>query len=158
MQVLIIDEKTDRRDRTMMASLERNIFATATANLAVGEEALTRLPVDVLVASADAFGDALGDLLGLAEERNTSLTTVLWSQNVGWDMDTLAEAFPTLCAVLGTEVTPELAIRIGLSGAQTAMTQQFQPTSARAPFPVPEPRGRDLSLPSAAELLARSAA
>lgn len=158
MQVLIIDEKTDRRDRTMMASLERNIFATATANLAVGEEALTRLPVDVLVASADAFGDALGDLLGLAEERNSGLTTVLWSQNVNWDLDTLSEAFPTLCAVLGTEVTPELAMQIGLAGAQNAMAHGAETMETRAPFPVPEPRGRDLSLPSAAELQARSAA
>ena len=158
MQILIIDEKTERRDRTMMASLERNIFATATANLAVGEEALTRLPVDVLVASTDAFGDALGDLLGLAEERNPGLTTVLWSQNVGWDMDTLSEAFPTLCAVLGTEVTPDLALRIGLSGAQSTVKQPETDQQLRAPYPVPQPRGRDLSLPSAAELQARSAA
>ncbi|MEL6566246.1 MAG: hypothetical protein AAGK30_11260 [Pseudomonadota bacterium] len=158
MQVLIIDEKTERRDRTMMASLERNIFATATANLAVGEEALTRLPVDVLVASADAFGDALGDLLGLAEERNAGLTTVLWSQNVSWDLDTLSEAFPTLCAVLGTEVTPDLAMQIGLSGAQNALAHGIHAPLPRSPYPVPQPRGRDLSLPSPAELQARSAA
>ena len=159
MQVLIIDEKTERRDRTMMASLERNIFATATANLAVGEEALTRLPVDVLIASTDAFGDALGDLLGLAEERNTGLTTVLWSQNVSWDLDTLAEAFPTLCAVLGTEVKPELALRLGVAGALSAISQEQQDApQMRPPFPVPAPRGRDLSLPSPAELQARSAA
>lgn len=158
MQVLIIDEKTERRDRTMMASLERNIFATATANLAVGEEALTRLPVDVLVASADAFGDALGDLLGLAEERNAGLTTILWSQQVGWDLDMLSEAFPTLCAVLGTEVSPDLALQIGISGAQSTVTQADDVWQMRTPYPAPEPRGRDLSLPTAAELLARSAA
>lgn len=158
MQVLIIDEKTERRDRTMMASLERNIFATATANLAVGEEALTRLPIDVLVASADAFGDALGDLLGLAEERNAGLTTILWSQNVDWDLDTLSEAFPTLCAVLGTEVTPDLAMQIGLSGAQSTVTHDHLSSQIRARHPVPQPLGRDLSLPSPAELQARSAA
>ncbi len=158
MQVLIIDEKTERRDRTMMASLERNIFATATANLAVGEEALTRMPIDVLVASADAFGDALGDLLGLAEERNTGLTTVLWSQNVNWDLDTLSEAFPTLCAVLGTEVTPELAMQIGVAGAQNAHITEMDMSQIRPTSPVPQPRGRDLSLPSPAELQARSAA
>ena len=158
MQVLIIDEKTERRDRTLMASLERNIFATATANLAVGEEALTRLPVDVLVASVDAFGDALGDLLGLTEERNAGLATVLWSQNVSWDLDTLAEAFPTLCAVLGTEVTPELAMQIGLSGAQSSYGQDAMPGQIRPRQPIPQPRGRDLSMPSPAELLARSAA
>ena len=158
MLVLIIDDKTERRDRTMMASLERNMFATATANLAVGEEALTRLPVDILIASTDAFGDALGDLLGLAEERNAGLSTILWSQNVGWDMDTLSEAFPTLCAVLGTEVTPDLAMQIGLSGAQCAVASEAAEYQMRAPFPAPPPRGRDLSLPSAAELQARSAA
>lgn len=157
MQVLIIDERTERRDRTMMAGLERNIFSTATANLAVGEEALTRLPVDILVASAGAFGDALGDLMGLAEERNAGLTTILWSQDVNWDLDTLSEAFPSLCAVLGNDVGPDLALRIGLSGAQNVVTSAQATMAEHNSHPIP-PIYRDQPLPSTAHLEARSAA
>ena len=158
MQVLIIDDKTERRDRTMMAALERNIFVTATANLAVGEEALTRLPVDVLLASSSALGDALGDMLGLAEERNSGLVTVLWSHHVDWDMDTLSEAFPTLCAVLGTEVSADLALRLGLSGAQNAMAHGRENPVPRARDMMGHVPTFDQRLPSAAELQARSAA
>ncbi|MEM6758245.1 MAG: hypothetical protein AAF601_02075 [Pseudomonadota bacterium] len=157
MQVLIIDERTERRDRTMMAGLERNIFSTATANLAVGEEALTRLPVDILVASSSAFGDALGDLLGLAEERNPGLTTVLWSQDVNWDLDMLSEAFPSLCAVLGDDVGADLALRIGLSGARSSVAAAQEAASHQETYPIPQ-AFIDAPLPSSHELAARSAA
>ena len=93
----------------------------------------------------------------MAEERNPGLTTVLWSQDVNWDLDTLAEAFPSLCAVLGDDVGADLALRIGLSGARSIVAAAQEAASQHPAYPIPQ-AFVDAPLPSSIELEARTAA
>lgn len=114
MQLLVVDRDIARQNAAVIAGLEAGLFTTGTASLQVAEEVLTRMPVGVLLADAGTLDDALGDLLGLAEDRNPGLCTVLYSTNVASDLGELPGAFPSLVAVLDPALPPSIALRLGL--------------------------------------------
>ncbi|MEO0938473.1 MAG: hypothetical protein AAFY38_09990 [Pseudomonadota bacterium] len=117
MQLLVIDRDMVRLERAVMVGLGQGFFATGTGSLRVAEEVLTRMPVDLLMAEAETMEDALGDLLGLAEERNEGLRSVLLSQSVARHHDELADAFGSLVAVLDSSIDPAVALKMALPRA-----------------------------------------
>ena len=124
MQLLVIDRDSHRQERAVIAGLEAGFFATGTGSLCVAEEVLTRLPIDVLLADAETMEDALGDLLGLAEERNTDVRPVLFSTDVAGDLGALSEPFPSLAAVLDPRLDPALALRLGMPAPSGLKVQE----------------------------------
>ncbi|MEL6205494.1 MAG: hypothetical protein AAFR47_09305, partial [Pseudomonadota bacterium] len=114
MQLLVVDRDIARQEQAVIAGLEAGMFTTGTASLQVAEEVLTRMPVGVLLADAATLDDALGDLLGLAEDRNPGLRSVLYSTDLAGDLGELPDPFPSLVAVLDPALPPAIALRLGL--------------------------------------------
>ncbi len=137
MQLLSVDRNSARCKRTTVLGLERGFLATGTACLRAAEEALTHFDVDILVADAETLDDALGDLIGLAEERNAGVTTFLWSRMVLPHFDALTEAFPSLVAVLGEGIDPRVVIDLGVQYAVPLSSRYRRPRSKRnVPLPL----------------------
>jgi len=134
MQLLVIDRDMNSQDSAVIAGLEAGYFATGTASLRVAEEVLTRLPVDVLLADAATLEDALGDTLGLAEDRNPGIRIVLFSDHVALDHADLSGAFPGLVGVLGAGLDPRIAL--GLAGPRAAPLRVEKGRSPAPPLPM----------------------
>ncbi|MEL7098572.1 MAG: hypothetical protein AAGM84_07070 [Pseudomonadota bacterium] len=123
MQLLVIDRDRARQERAVIAGLEAGYFATGTASLRVAEEVLTRTPVHLLLADVATLEDALGDTLGLAEERNAGVRCVLYSDHVALDHAELSGAFPGLVGVLGAGLDPLVALGLGAPRAAPVRVQ-----------------------------------
>ena len=135
MQALIIDNVTNRLNRHMIAFLEAGMQVTGTASIAVAETCLNQMPVDVLMVHGDSVGDALGDLIGMAEDGNQQLVSILLSSGVNTDTDDLPDHFPSLHCVLGETVPSALVARLGLASL-TQSPLRFATFAAEAPRPL----------------------
>lgn len=115
MQALLIDTNSIRLERTMIAWMNAGLHVTGSASIAVAETCLLRMPVDVLLIEKDSVGDALGDTIGMAEELNPNVITVLLSDDVDTDLSELSEHFDSLHAVMGPDIVPDMLARLGQS-------------------------------------------
>ena len=139
MQALIIDAANERLDRHMIAYMEAGLQVTGTSNIEVAETCLSQMPVDLLMVHGDSVGDALGDLIGMAEDGNPRLVSLLLSSVVRADTDDLPDHFPSLHCVLGESVPSALAARLGLASLMRRPLRfaTFAPDTPRsAPAPM----------------------
>lgn len=129
MQALIIDREAARLDHCQIALMNAGLQVTGTGSLLVAETCITRLGVDLLVLEKTTIGDSLGDILGMAEDRNPDLVTVLRTQDVGADQDALSPHFPSLHCVVGQDVSNEVALKIGLASLRAQPAPKWTPSA-----------------------------
>lgn len=127
MQALIIDREASRLDHCQIALMNAGVQVTGTGSLTVAETCIARLGVDLLVIEKTTLGDALGDTLGMAEDRNPHLVTILRTPDVAEDQDALAPYFGSLHAVLGHDVSNEVAIKLGLASLRAQVSRPVVP-------------------------------
>jgi hypothetical protein len=119
MQALIIDREAARLDHSLITLMEAGIQVTGTGNVQVAETCINRMGVDLLVIEKDTIGDALGDTLGMAEERNPYLVSILRTSNVGEDHEELSPYFPSLHCVVGLDVPNDVAVKLGVASLRS---------------------------------------
>ena len=122
MQALLIDMNARRLERTMIAWMNAGLQVTGSASIEVAETCLLRMPVDVLLVEKDSLGDSLGDTIGMAEELNPNVVTVLLTDFVDTDLAELPQHFPSIHAVMGTDIVPDMLARLGQSWLSQRMT------------------------------------
>lgn len=139
MQALIIDREAARLDHCQIALMNAGVQVTGTASVLVAETCISRLGVDLLVIEKSSIADSLGDILGMAEERNPHLVSILRTADVAGDQDELSPYFPSLHCVVGQSVSNEIAIKLGLASlrgqsteAALALQSQMPARAARA--------------------------
>ncbi len=115
MQALLIDMNPRRLERTMIAWMNAGLQVTGSASIQVAETCLLRMPVDVLLIEKDSIGDALGDTIGMAEELNPNVITVVLTDDVNTDLDELPQHFGSIHAVIGPDIVPDMLARMGQS-------------------------------------------
>ncbi|WP_299140359.1 hypothetical protein [uncultured Tateyamaria sp.] len=130
MQALIIDRQAARLDHCQIALMNAGVQVTGTGSLLVAETCITRMGVDLLVIEKTTIGDALGDTLGMAEERNPNLVAILRTPDVADDQDSLSPHFPSLHCVVGQDVSNEVAIKLGLASLRAQATRSVMPARA----------------------------
>jgi len=130
MQALIIDRKASRLDHCQIALMQAGVQVTGTGSLLVAETCILRLGVDLLVIEKSTVGDALGDTLGMAEDRNPNLVSILRTPDVAEDQDALSPHFASLHCVVGEDVSNEVAIKLGLASLRMQVTQAAMPARA----------------------------
>lgn len=136
MHALIIDQNANLLDECQMTLMNAGLQVTGTRSVHVAETCIQRVGVDLLVMERMTVVDALGDLLGLAEDRNPNLVTVLRTQDVAQDQDALVPHFASLHCVIGLEVLPEMAMIIGLASLRAQVgAARLPPRPARVPQP-----------------------
>lgn len=135
MQALIIDKEAARLDHSLISLMEAGVYVTGTASVHVAEICISRMSVDLLVIEKTAIGDAFGDLLGMAEERNPHLVSILRTPDVGTDRDELLPHFPSLHCVLGEDVSNTFAVQLGLASLRARKC--YSPASTDAKIMVP---------------------
>lgn len=121
MQALIIDKEAARLDHSLISLMEAGIYVTGTASVQVADICISRMAVDLLIIEKDTVGDALGDLLGIAEDRNPHLVSILRTADVAGDQDDLSPHFNSLHCVLGEEVSNTVAVQLGLASLRDQM-------------------------------------
>ena len=134
MQALIIDKEAARLDHSQISLMEAGIYVTGTASVHVAEICISRMAVDLLVIEKSTVGDALGDLLGIAEERNPFLVSILRTSDVGGDHDELSPHFPSLHCVLGEDVSNDFAVQLGLASLRAQMSLSAASNSLKRPM------------------------
>ncbi|WP_299654272.1 hypothetical protein [uncultured Tateyamaria sp.] len=140
MQALIIDREAARLDHCQIALMNAGVHVTGTSSLLVAETCINRMKVDLLVIEKTCVGDALGDTLGMAEDRNPYLVSVLRTPDVGADHDALSAHFPSLHCILGQDVSNTVAIKLGLASLRSRVTQSARPARpVKVAKPVFEP-------------------
>jgi len=127
MHALIIDNTQSRLDHSLITLMEAGVQVTGTGSLVVAETCILRMGVDLLVIEKSTIGDALGDILGLAEERNPLLVSVLRTADVGPDQEELTPHFPSLHCVVGQDVPNEIAVKLGVASLRAQATQSVTP-------------------------------
>ncbi|MEX0367923.1 MAG: hypothetical protein AB3N22_17790 [Ruegeria sp.] len=127
MQALIIDREAARLDHCQIALMNAGVQVTGTGSLLVAETCIARLGVDLLVIEKSTIGDALGDTLGMAEDRNPHLVSILRTADVAEDQDALSPHFASLHAVVGQDVSNEVAIKLGLASLRAQATRSAKP-------------------------------
>ena len=147
MQALIIDKEADRLDQSLIELMKAGIHVTGTSSIKVAEICITRMCVDLLVIEKSSVGDALGDTLGMAEERNPYLVSVLRTADVPGDQDGLTPHFPSLHCVVGQDVSNSMALKIGLSSLRAQMNVALDQGSE---IPVIQSYGESPRLPLSA--------
>lgn len=130
MQALIIDREADRLDHCQIALMNAGLQVTGTGSLLVAETCIQRLGVDLLVIEKSTIGDALGDTLGMAEDANSHLVTILRTASVAEDQDALSPHFPSLHGIVGQDVSNEVAIKLGLASLRAQATRSVMPARA----------------------------
>ncbi|APX11857.1 hypothetical protein [Tateyamaria omphalii] len=130
MQALIIDRQADRLDQSQIALMNAGVQVTGTGSLLVAETCIQRLCVDLLVIEKSTIADALGDTLGMAEDRNSHLVSILRTPDVGEDHDALSPHFPSLHCIVGQDVSNEVAIKLGLASLRAKATGSVMPARA----------------------------
>ena len=130
MQALIIDRQADRLDHCQIALMNAGVQVTGTGSLLVAETCIQRLGVDLLVIEKSTIGDALGDMLGMAEDRNRHLVSILRTPDVSEDQDALSPHFPSLHCIVGQDVSNEVAIKLGLASLRAQATRSAKPARA----------------------------
>jgi len=130
MQALIIDREATRLDHCQIGLMNAGVQVTGTGSLLVAETCIARLGVDLLVIEKSTISDALGDTLGMAEDRNPDLVSILRTSDVAEDQDELAPYFPSLHYVLGQDVSNEVAIQLGLASLRAQATRSVMPARA----------------------------
>ncbi|MFL4470731.1 hypothetical protein ACERZ8_12870 [Tateyamaria armeniaca] len=150
MQALIIDTQAARLDHSLMALMEAGIHVTGTGSLLVAETCISRLGVDLLVMDKTTVGDALGDTLGMAEDRNPHLVSILRTSDVAADQDELSPHFPSLHCVVGQDVSNEVAVKLGLASLRAQVAR-----AVSSPRTVPFVRSRFAGLKT--PMMARAA-
>lgn len=130
MQALIIDREAARLDHCQIELMNAGVQVTGTGSLLVAETCIKRMTVDLLVIERTTICDALGDTLGMAEDRNPHLVTILRTPDVGSDQDNLSPCFPSLHCVVGQEVSNEVAIKLGLASLRAQITRSAMPARA----------------------------
>lgn len=135
MQALIVDTMTSRRDHSLIKLMEAGVHVTGTGSVAVAETCILRLGVDLLVVDKATVGDALGDILGMAEERNPFVVSILRTPDVTVDQDELSPHFPSLHCVVGTDVPSAMAVKLGVASLRAQLGPAPLMWRAR---PVPE--------------------
>lgn len=131
MQALIIDREAARLDHCQIALMNAGVQVTGTGSLLVAETCIKRLGVDLLVIEKSTIGDALGDTLGMAEDRNPNLVAILRTPDVAQDQDALSPHFASLHCVVGQDVSNEVAIKLGLASLRSQGTRVADPAPAR---------------------------
>jgi len=114
-QALIVDHRTDRLNRSLVSWINAGFTATGSASLVVAETCLDRVKVDILVVERETLGDALGDMLGMAEERNPDVVSLLRTDDLATDLADLPQHFPSLHGILCQEVAPDIVTLMGLA-------------------------------------------
>jgi hypothetical protein len=141
MQALILDCSPRRLELGQIAFIEAGITVTGSGSLAVAETCLKLGAVDVLVIDRRSAGTRFAEIVRLAELRNPALITITLTPEVEGDTDRLISAFPSVHAVLGAEVAPQVAVRMALAsmGGQVSCAaipqRRAQPASATEPTP-----------------------
>ena len=130
MQALIIDREAARLDHCQIALRNAGVQVTGTGSLLVAETCIKRLVVDLLVIEKSTIEDALGDTLGMAEDRNPNLVTILRTTDVAEDQEDLAPYFPSLHGVVGEDVSNEVAINLGLASLRAQISRFVRPARA----------------------------
>ncbi len=130
MQALIIDREAARLDHCQIALMNAGVQVTGTGSLLVAETCIKRLVVDLLVIEKSTIEDALGDTLGMAEDRNPNLVTILRTTDVAEDQEDLAPYFPSLHCVVGEDVSNEVAINLGLASLRAQISRFVRPARA----------------------------
>lgn len=121
MQALIIDQEATRLDDSLIGLMQAGIQVTGTGNLLVAETCISQFGVDLLVIEKTTIGDALGDTLGMAEDRNPYLVSILRTPDVVADQDELSDHFPSLHCVVGLDVPNAVAVKLGLASLRAQM-------------------------------------
>jgi len=149
MNALIIDRQAARLDHCQIALMNAGLQVTGTGSLLVAETCIARMGVDLLVIEKATAGDALGDVLGMAEDRNPHLVAILRTPDVEGDQDSLSPHFPSLHCVLGHDVSNEVAIKLGLASLHAQAMRPVMPARSvrfsRRVERVSEPKRRVLS-------------
>ncbi len=145
MQALIIDTEVSRLDRSLIALMEAGVQVTGTGSIRVAETCISRMCVDLLIVEKSTLGDSLGDTIGMAEERNANLVTILRTNDVSGDQDALTPHFPSLHCVVGLDVMNSVALKIGLASLY-AMTRSPAMAEDRSAVP---------AMPQASKLIQR---
>lgn len=123
MQALIIDKEAARLDHSLMTLMKAGIQVTGTGSLPVAETCISCLGADLLVMERETVGDALGDILGMAEDRNPYLVSILRTPDVGKDQDELSPHFASLHCVVGQDVPNAVAVKLGLASLRAQMSR-----------------------------------
>ena len=131
MQALVLDKDTQRLDQSLIALMKAGIHVTGTSSIRVAETCITRMCVDLLVFEKSTVGDALGDTLGMAEDRNPHLVSILRTLDVEGDQDDLTPYFPSLHCILGLNVPSCVAVKFALASLRAQMTVSIFQSKAR---------------------------
>lgn len=130
MQALIIDREAKRLDHSLISLMQAGVQVTGTGSLLVAETCIKHMGVDLLVIEKSTIGDALGDTLGMAEDRNPHLVAVLRTPDVARDQDELSGHYASLHCVVGQDVPNEVAVKLGLASLRARITRTTRPAKA----------------------------
>lgn len=107
MQVLIVDDMTERQENLTIALLRGGFQVTATSNIKLAETCIQCGHVDMMVSVESIGGKRTHGLALLAEYQNPMVSTLLITERTDEDVDELFELMPSLHGLIGTEVSYE---------------------------------------------------
>lgn len=132
MQVLLLDDDTERHEDFMIEFMRSGFHVMATSSFRVAETILAEGYIDLFIAGEEVQGRLTHNTALYGEHRNPSLSTILISDRSPEDVEDLFDLIPSVHCIVGGRVSGRTVIQLGrASVASQARSLSF---NRRAPL------------------------